>query len=121
MKLKTALQLDAVITGANGAAYLVLAGPLHDLLGTPASTLRIVGAFLVAFAVGVSAVSRRPQRPAVAAVITANVLWVIDSLVVVAAGWLDLETAGAVWAVMQAATVAAFAALQTAGLRAPAR
>ncbi|HEX6391296.1 MAG TPA: hypothetical protein VFZ89_17670 [Solirubrobacteraceae bacterium] len=118
MNLKLALTLDAVITGVSGIAYLALAEPLHDLLGTQASTLRLLGAFLVVFAVGVAVVSRSLQRPAVVAVIAANVLWVVDSLLVVAAGWLDLETAGAVWAVMQAATVAGFAALQWSGLRA---
>ncbi len=123
MNLKLALKLDAVITGANGIAYLALANPLHDVLGTEAGTLRLLGAFLVLFAVGVAAVARAaaPNRTAVTVVIAANVLWVLDSLVVVAAGWLDLETAGAIWAVMQAGTVALFAALQTSGLRALAR
>jgi hypothetical protein len=123
MNIKLALKLDAVVTGANGIAYLALAGPLHDLLGTQASTLRLLGAFLALFAVAVAAVARaaEPERAAVTAVVAANVIWVIDSLVVVAAGWLDLETAGAVWAVMQAATVGGFAALQATGLRALAR
>ena len=33
MSLRTALKLDAIVTGANGAAYLVAAGRLEDLLG----------------------------------------------------------------------------------------
>ena len=32
--LRTALKLDAVVTGANGAAYLGAAAPLSDLLGS---------------------------------------------------------------------------------------
>ncbi len=117
--LRTALKLDAVVTGANGAAYLALAGPLHDLLGTQASTLRLLGAFLIAFGAAVWTVARaaQPHRGAVGVVIAANALWVLDSLLVAAAGWLDLTTAGTVWAVMQAGTVGLFAALQVLGLR----
>ena len=40
MSLRTALKLDAVVTGANGAAYLVAAGPLEDLLGLSPALLR---------------------------------------------------------------------------------
>src|SRR5690625_1760606 len=44
--LRFALTLDAVVTGANGAAYLVAAGALDDLLGVPTGLLRGIGAFL---------------------------------------------------------------------------
>ena len=37
--LRTALKLDALVTGVNGAAYLLFAGPLGELLGL-APTLR---------------------------------------------------------------------------------
>ena len=35
--LRPVLLLDAAVTGLNGVAYLVAAGPLEDLLGLPAS------------------------------------------------------------------------------------
>ena len=113
-QLRLALKLDAVVTGANGAAYLVLAGPLEDLLGVEASLLRPVGAFLIAFAAFVAYVATRPEVPraGVTAVIEANVLWVIGSLAFVIAGVSSPETAGSVWTVMQAAVVAGFAGLQ---------
>ena len=38
--LRTALTLDAVVTAANGAAYLALAGPLDELLGLSQTVLR---------------------------------------------------------------------------------
>ncbi len=112
--LRLALKLDAVVTGANGAAYLVLAGPLEDLLGVEASLLRPVGAFLIAFAAFVSYVATRPEVPraGVTAVIETNVLWVIGSLAFVIAGVSSPETAGSVWTVMQAVVVAGFAGLQ---------
>ena len=113
-QLRLALKLDAVVTGANGAAYLALAGPLEDLLGVEASLLRPVGAFLLAFAAYVYVVATRPEVPraGVTAVIEANVLWVIGSLAFVVAGASSPETAGSVWTVMQAVVVAGFAGLQ---------
>ena len=53
--LRTALKLDAVVTGANGAAYLAAAAPLSDLLGLSETLLRATGAFLLAFAAVVAA------------------------------------------------------------------
>ena len=113
-QLRLALKLDAVVTGANGAAYLALAGPLEDLLGVEASLLRPVGAFLLAFAVFVAFVATRPEVPrtGVTAVIEANVLWVIGSLAFVVIGVSSPDTAGSVWTVMQGAVVAGFAGLQ---------
>jgi hypothetical protein len=117
--LRLALKLDAVVTGANGAGYLVLAGALDQPLGIEAGALRGVGAFLMAFAVAVWAVASRKtvSRTAVRAVVAANVIWAVDSLVVLAAGWADPETLGGVWIALQAVVVAGFAALQALALR----
>jgi hypothetical protein len=117
---RVALKADAVVTGANGLAYLALAGPLSDLLGVSAPTLRGIGAFLAVFAVGVWIVGSRERlsRSAVGAVAEANAGWVVASLAVALTGALSPTTAGTVWTVMQAVTVGAFAALQLAGRRA---
>jgi hypothetical protein len=114
MSLRLALKLDAVVTGANGAAYLLLAGPLEDLLGLSPSLLRIVGAFLLVFAAAVWIVGTRPRvsPTAALAVIAVNVLWVADSLVAVALDAGSPTTAGSVWIVMQALVVAVLAGLQ---------
>ena len=121
--VRLALRLDAVVTGANGIAYLALAGVLDGPLGIEASTLRPIGAFLIVFAIAVAAVSV-PERPSVAAVrtiVAANLIWAADSLIVLIAGWLDPSTAGAVWIALQAIVVAGFAGLQAAALRNAAR
>ena len=60
--LRTALTLDAGVTAANGAAYLALAGPLHDLLGLSEAVLRGAGVFLLVYA----ARRRRARRAAAA-------------------------------------------------------
>ena len=117
--LRLALKADAAVTGANGLAYLALAGPLDDLLGVPASFLRVIGVVLVAFAAAVYAVGSRPaiSRAAALAVAEVNVAWVAGSLAMLGAGWHDPSTAGSVWIALQAGTVALFAALQLAGRR----
>ena len=117
--LRTALKLDAVVTGANGAAYVVAAGPLGDLLGLSPALLRGAGAFLLAFTVLVAWTATRPEVPrvAVAAIVAANAVWALDSLVAAAAGWGSPEAIGTAWVVAQAVVVAGFAGLQLAGLR----
>ncbi|MBB4984561.1 hypothetical protein [Streptomyces nymphaeiformis] len=116
------LALDAVVTGANGIAYLAASGPLGELLGVDAGLLLELGPFLTAFAAGVAWLASRPQPPALAVkvVVDANVLWAVLSIVALVA-WLEPTTAGLVWTPVQAATVAGFAGLQWAALRATAR
>ncbi|MGY1639338.1 hypothetical protein ACI78V_22055 [Geodermatophilus sp. SYSU D00742] len=115
--LRLALRLDAVVTGLNGAAYVLAASPLADLLGLPPGWLRGTGVLLLAYAVAVWLVGTRPVPSAVRAVVTANALWAAGSVAVVLAGVGTPTPTGVVWLVLQAAVVAAFAVLQAAGLR----
>jgi hypothetical protein len=111
--LQAVMRLDAAVTGANGVAYLALAGPLEDLLGLSSPLLRGVGAFLVVFAVFAAVAGTR--APLV--VIGANIAWAAGSIVAAIAGWGSPETVGTVWIVLQAITVGAFAELGLLGLR----
>ena len=116
--LRPALLLDAVVTGANGAGYLLGAPLLDGPLGLSAGLLRGVGAFLLVYAAAVWLVasagrspgppSRRSSPP--------NVLWAAGS-VAVAVGVDSLTGLGTAWVVLQAAVVAGFAAVQVVGLR----
>ncbi|SDL78463.1 hypothetical protein SAMN05660642_00801 [Geodermatophilus siccatus] len=115
--LRLALRLDAAVTAANGAAYLLAAPLLGDLLGLPAGWLRGVGVFLLLIGAVVCAVAARPTPPAVGTVVAANVLWAVGSLVVAGTGVGGPTAVGAAWTVLQAVVVAAFAGLQVAGLR----
>ena len=114
MSLRTALKLDALVTGATGAGYLVAAGPLEDLLGLSPVLLRSAGAFLLLFsaAVWIIAAQRDISSSAALVVIAVNVLWAADSIVFLLSGLSDPTTAGAIWIVMQALVVAGFAGLQ---------
>jgi hypothetical protein len=117
--LRFALTLDGVATGANGILYLAGAPLLDGWLGLPAGMLMVVGAALIAFAALVLRLATRPAMPrvAVAAVIAANALWVVDSLVALALDWFTPTTAGQVLIAVQAVLVAGIAALQYAGLK----
>lgn len=112
--LRVALMLDAVVTGANGLAYLVVADPLEDLLGLDAALLRGAGAFLAAFAVAVYLAATRSSKAGVLFVAACNVTWAVTSVIAAAAQWGSPTTTGTVWIVLQAVTVAGFAALQLA-------
>jgi hypothetical protein len=117
--LRFALRLDAAVTAANGVAYLGLCWLLDGWLGVPAAFLAAAGAFLLAFAafVGRLATRRSPSRLAVGAVIAANVVWALDSVLLLAVDGFGPTVAGQVVVAVQAAGVAGLAALQYAGLR----
>lgn len=117
--LRRFLALDAVVTGANGLAYLAASGPLGRFLGADSGLLVGLGVFLTAYAaaVGLLAARARPAALPVRAVIEANLAWAALSFVALGL-WLSPTTVGAVWTVLQALTVAGFALLQHAALRA---
>ncbi|MEE1762341.1 hypothetical protein PUT24_03920 [Streptomyces sp. SP17KL33] len=117
--LRRFLAADAAVTGANGLAYLLASGPLGRFLGVDSGLLVGLGAFLSAYAAGVALLAARERPPTlpVRAVIEANLAWTVLSLVALAL-WLTPSTAGAVWTLLQAVTVAGFAAVQYLTLRA---
>ncbi|MER7955181.1 hypothetical protein [Streptomyces sp. NPDC096030] len=117
--LRRFLALDALVTGANGLAYLGASGPLGELFGVDPGLLLALGAMLTAYAAGVAWVGGRARPPVlgVRLVVDVNVLWTVLSVVALVA-WLEPTTAGTVWTLAQALTVACFAALQWSALRA---
>ncbi|MBB6414914.1 hypothetical protein [Streptomyces sp. AK010] len=117
--LRRFLALDAVVTGGNALAYLAFSGPLGRFLGTDATLLLALGAFLALYAAGVGLLAARRQPPVlgVRAVVEANIAWAAVSLVALAV-WLTPSTPGAVWTVLQALVVAGFAGLQHMSLKA---
>ena len=116
--LRTALQLDAGVTAVNGAAYLALAGPLHDLLGFSEGAARRRrlpprlrrGRRRARRRRGPRAAPSSPSSPA-----TRSGRSTASSPR--SRGWGDPTTAGTVWIVLQALVVAGFAGLQLAGLK----
>ncbi|MFF4347106.1 hypothetical protein [Streptomyces sp. NPDC001530] len=117
--LRRFLALDALVTGANAVAYLGASGPLGRLLGVGSGLLLELGLILAVYAAGVGwlASRREPRSWAVRTVIETNLAWAVLSFVALAV-WLSPSAAGAVWVPLQALTVAGFAALQYAALKA---
>jgi hypothetical protein len=116
---RVVLKLDAVVTGANGLAHLALATVLDSFLGIPTGVQYPVGAFLLLYAVGVLVVGTRKEinRTALAAVVAANLLWCVLSLVTAVSDALSPTAVGAVWIVLQSVVVGGFAVLQYVGLK----
>jgi hypothetical protein len=117
--LRKALIADAAISGTTGLAMMLGADMLATLLGVPALLLRYAGLILLPFAalLVVLATRENVHRGAVRAVIVANVLWAIDSIVLLFTGWVDPSALGYAFIVFQAVIVAAFAEVQHVGLK----
>jgi hypothetical protein len=117
--LRGVLKLDAAVTGANALAYLAAFALLDGLLGVAAAVLVPTGAFLLVYAALVGRLAAKPAMPraGVVAVIAANVIWAVDSLIVLATGMFEPTLAGQIWIALQAIVVLAFAAAQLYGLR----
>ncbi|KYF53049.1 hypothetical protein BE08_00460, partial [Sorangium cellulosum] len=94
--LRRALLADAIVSGATGLLMLAGAAPLAGVVGLPEALLRWSGASLLPFAALVAWVGtrERPARAAVLAVVVANALWVIDSVLLLATGWVEPTALG---------------------------
>lgn len=117
--LRRALLVDAVATVAMGALLAAAAAPLAGLLGLPAGLLRWAGIALVPFAGVLAYFALRPRISTGAAytLIVCNVLWVADSLILLATDWVRPTGLGIAFVVAQAAAVALFTWLEYAGVR----
>lgn len=113
--LRFALVADGFGCIALGIAGFPLAGWLASVLGMPAALFLAVSAYLVAFGGAETFVGTRraPRRRDVVALIALNAMWVLDSAIVLAAGWFSPTTAGMVTVEVLAVGVAGVAALQT--------
>ena len=118
--LRYAVRGDALVTLAIGAICLADAQPLATLLGIqPPLALEILGAVLALYGAFLfyTAAQSQLNRPIVIAAIALDVIWIIDSAILLVAGWLPLTSAG-MWTVgLIAVAVAVVAELKFFGLR----
>ena len=118
--LRYAVRGDAILTAATGAICLADAQPLATFLGIqPPLALQILGAVLVLYGAFLFYTVAQAQisRPIVIAAITLDLIWVIDSAILLVAGWLPLTSTG-MWTIgLIAAAVAVVAELKFFGLR----
>jgi hypothetical protein len=117
--LRRVLLVDAVSSALMGLALLLGADMLAKILQLPARLLSEAGVVLLPFAAFVAFVASRavPGRGAVWFVIALNVLWAIDSIVLLVTGWVAPNTLGYAFVITQAAFVAVLADLEYLGLR----
>jgi hypothetical protein len=117
--LRRVLLADAVISGATGLLMAGGATLLGPLLALPEPLLRYAGLALLPFAAFVAVVATRPRiaRGAVWAVIAINVLWALDSVLLLLTGWVAPSALGYGFVLFQALVVAGFAEWQWLSLR----
>jgi hypothetical protein len=112
--------LSNATTDAGLAAFLVIAsGLLPRSFGLPSGLLLGAGLALAGAAVLLAVLALRPALPKaiVWAVIGLNLLWAVESLILVAAGFVEPTRAGTVFVLAQAAVAAMYAGLQWRGLK----
>ncbi|MFC9997570.1 hypothetical protein [Nocardia sp. NPDC127526] len=117
--LRLAYELDGIMTLVSGIALMALAGVLDSPLGLSTPLLLGVGAFFTAYAIGVLIVATRkniPRKPA-AVIAGINAFWTLDSLITLAAGWIEPTTLGTIGVLFIAAFTALMAAAQVYTLR----
>jgi hypothetical protein len=117
--LRRVLIADAVSSAGMGAALLLAAGYVDEMLGLPPAFLESAGLALLPFAGFVLYVATRPSlsRAAVRLVVVLNAIWVVDSLLVFVTGWLAPTVLGAGFIIAQAIFVGVLAELEYFGLR----
>ncbi len=117
--LRRALLADSVVTGSSGVLLTLAAGPLGNLFDLPTLLLRVTGISLLPYTAAVLYVATRTEIPRRGAwtIVGLNLLWAIDSLLLLVSGWVGPTAAGVVFVIAQALVVAAFADVQFLGLR----
>jgi hypothetical protein len=117
--LRRVLIVDALTSGACGLAMFALADVFASLLQLPVELVREAGIILLPFAAFVGFVASRPEpaRLAVWAIIALNIVWVVDSVLLLFTGWVAPNVLGYVFVVAQAAMVLVLADLEYMGLK----
>jgi hypothetical protein len=117
--LRQALVADATTSAAFGLMLLIGAGALSGIFGLPEMLLRIAGLVLLPYAafIGWLGLREEIQKPVAWAVILGNALWVIDSALLLASGWVAPTSAGYAFVIAQALVVLMYAEFQFVGLR----
>jgi len=117
--LRRVLFADAATCFAAGLLMMFGSGQLGPFLGLPQPLLGYAGISLLPFtAFLVYLATRENLSPAVVwTVIVLNLLWTIDSILLLFSGWVTPTEPGYLFVIAQAAGVAVFAVLEYFGLR----
>ncbi len=117
--LRRVLALDAISCAGLGLLLVTFGGWLSGVLSLPIQLLQQAAIVLLPFALLLAFLSTRARLPraAVWAVIVANAIWAIDSIVLLFTGWVQPSLLGYSFVAGQAAFVAVILELEYIGLR----
>jgi len=117
--LRNALLLDGLLSGVTGLLLVLAAGWLGAFLELPRLLLLVAGSALLPFAALLVWLSNRAEisRQVIWAVIAVNLIWVLDSLLLLVLGWLSPNLFGYCFVITQALAVGLLAGLQWLGLK----
>lgn len=116
--LRFALRADATCSGLMGLAGIPLAGWIAEKSGTSVAFEYSIGAFFIAFAIGVFVLAARPSVKQTGIVVAAgNVLYTVASIVFVLADVFPLTTFGVVATLAAGVYTLVMAELQYQGVR----
>ncbi|WP_099038070.1 hypothetical protein [Mycobacterium neglectum] len=116
--LRFALRADATCSAIMGIAAIPLAGWLAEVSGTTKAFEYSMGAFFIAFAIGVFVLAARPSvKQAGIVIAVGNVLYTVASIVFVLAGVFPLTTFGVVATLATGVYTLIMAELQYQGVR----
>jgi len=116
--LRFAMRADAILTGLAGVAALPLADWLAETSGTTTAFEYSMSAFFIVYGIGVLGLAALPSvRVPGMAVIGANLLYTVASVVLVLSDWMPLTTTGVVLTLATGVYTLAFAELQYQGWR----
>jgi hypothetical protein len=117
--LRRVLAVDAISSGAMGAGMLAFAPFIAQLLDLPVELIRDAGVVLLPFAAFVGYVASRahPSRAGVWIIIALNVVWVVDSVLLLFMGWVEPNALGYAFVIGQALVVGVLAELEYVGLK----
>jgi len=116
--LRFALRFDATCSAVMGIAGIALASWLAEISGTSVAFEYAVGAFFIAFAIGVFLLAARPSVKQAGIVIAiGNAFYTVASIVFVIAGVFPLTTFGVVATLATGVYTLVMAELQYQGVR----
>ncbi len=119
LNLRQILALDAMSSGGMGLLLVAAAGLLEPFLGISAAFQQAAGAILIPYAAFVAWLASRPEpsRGLVWTVVGINAVWVMESLLALAAGVIAPTALGLAFVIAQAIVVGVLAELQIMALR----
>jgi hypothetical protein len=121
--LRSALTLDAAMSGAGGVALVVASGPIAQATALPAPLLLACGLFFLPYAAVLAWCATRDRLPRwlVWALAGGNALWALDCAALPLLGLVSPNGWGIAFLAAQAVAVTAFAQMYLMALRRAAR